>query len=348
MKKTISVFLVFILISAFLPVNVSADDSCMLDHDYVLMDGRDATCTQAGYSEHYECSRCGDVPDTVVIGGVTLTQILQDLSGAFKTRAAVVEGFVDFTDPSNGSQGQGEPGDGGSGVSPADPGSGEPGIAPADPGSGEPGIAPADPGTGNPGIAPVDPDPGSNDEPEFSREFLTVAVVAIAGSREGDLEDGFTAESVTVDELSAAINILNDVLDLKIELPHSTEEYIKTNGEVFYNTTATEIQNTVTYFLPLGHLLEGERTVIAQPSADSDGSCRQYCSRCCEFVSLPIVYMPGDADGDAVVNLKDLAAVKKSVAGSPAGFFVIGNADLDTDGLVNVKDLAAMKKLIAG
>ena len=49
-----------------------------------------------------------------------------------------------------------------------------------------------------------------------------------------------------------------------------------------------------------------------------------------------------------MVNVKDLAAVKKSVAGAPAGFFVTGNADLDTDGLVNVKDLAAMKKLIAG
>ncbi len=338
MKKLFSVLFVLILAVSSLTASVSADDPCMLDHDYVLIDGRDATCTQAGYSEHYECSRCGAVPDTVVIGGVTLTQILQDLLGAIKTRAAVVEGSVYFPDPSNGSQGQGEPG-----IAPIDPGSGEPGISPVDPGTGDPGIAPVDPG-----VSPVDPDPGSNDEPEFSREFLIDAVIVLASSREEDPEGDPTPDFVTEEELNAAINIINDALDLKVELSYSLREYLRTNGAAFYNTNATEVQNIAAYYYPLGHLLEGERTVIAQPSAYSDGSCRQYCSRCYEFVSFPIVYMPGDADGDAVVNLKDLAAVKKSVAGSPAGFFVIGNADLDTDGLVNVKDLAAMKKLIAG
>ena len=338
MKKLISVFIAVLLAVSLLTATASADDPCMTGHDYVLIPGCDATCTAAGYSEHYECSRCGVVPDTVVIGGVALTQILEDLLGAIKTRAAVVEGTVYFTDPSNGSQGQGEPG-----TSPVDPGSGEPGIAPADPGTGDPGIAPVDPG-----VSPVDPDPGSNDEPEFSREFLTDAVVAIAGSREEDLEGDPTPDFITEEELNAAINILNDVLDLKIELPFSLREYLRTNGEVFYNTTATEIQNTVTYFLPLGHEF-GYWTVSAQPSASAAGAKRRECVRCQEEDIASIVYMPGDVNADGAANLKDVLAMKKHVAGgvSGAGIFVAGNSDLDGNSAVNMIDVSLLKKMIA-
>lgn len=70
--------------------------------------------------------------------------------------------------------------------------------------------------------------------PSFSPEFLTNCVAVLARSRDEDVEEGFVAENITEEELNAAINVLNDVIDGKIELPASVEEYILGNGLPYY------------------------------------------------------------------------------------------------------------------
>ena len=51
------------------------------------------------------------------------------------------------------------------------------------------------------------------EKPAFSEDFLTNVVAVLARSREEDVEEGFAAENVTEEELNAAINVLNDVID---------------------------------------------------------------------------------------------------------------------------------------
>lgn len=71
--------------------------------------------------------------------------------------------------------------------------------------------------------------------PAFSKAFLTNCVSVLARSREEDIEEGFVAEDVTEEELNAAINILNDVIDGKVELPASIEEYIMSQAQPYYD-----------------------------------------------------------------------------------------------------------------
>ena len=70
--------------------------------------------------------------------------------------------------------------------------------------------------------------------PAFSEDFLTNVVAVLARSREEDVEEGFVAENVTEEELNAAINVLNDVIDGKILLPASVEEYIISQTQPYY------------------------------------------------------------------------------------------------------------------
>ncbi len=71
--------------------------------------------------------------------------------------------------------------------------------------------------------------------PAFSEDFLTNVVAVLARSREEDVEEGFVAEDITEEELSAAINVLNDVIDGKILLPASVEEYIISQTQPYYD-----------------------------------------------------------------------------------------------------------------
>ena len=55
--------------------------------------------------------------------------------------------------------------------------------------------------------------------------------------------------------------------------------------------------------------------------------------------------IPGDADGDGLVNVKDVSTLKKIIAGAEN---TTPGADVDLDGLVNVKDVTALKVMLAG
>jgi len=71
--------------------------------------------------------------------------------------------------------------------------------------------------------------------PAFSNDFLINCASVLARSREEDIEEGFVAEDVTEEELNAAINILNYVIDGKVELPASIEDYIISQAQPYYD-----------------------------------------------------------------------------------------------------------------
>ena len=60
------------------------------------------------------------------------------------------------------------------------------------------------------------------------------------------------------------------------------------------------------------------------------------------------VAMPGDINGDGLVNVKDIVLLKKFLA-STVGVeeIVYANSDVDGDGMVNVKDAVALKAMLA-
>ena len=57
----------------------------------------------------------------------------------------------------------------------------------------------------------------------------------------------------------------------------------------------------------------------------------------------------GDADGNGIVNIKDISALKVYIAGVAGDDEInVPNCDVDPDGIVNMRDIAALKALIAG
>ena len=85
--------------------------------------------------------------------------------------------------------------------------------------------------------------------PAFSDEFLTNIVAVLARSRDEDIEEGFAAEDISEEELNAAINVLNDVIDGKVELPDFVEEYIISQSQPYYSEPVvvdTPVTNDVT------------------------------------------------------------------------------------------------------
>lgn len=59
--------------------------------------------------------------------------------------------------------------------------------------------------------------------------------------------------------------------------------------------------------------------------------------------------LPGDVNDDGKINVKDLQAIKKFMAGNTADIsFVFHNADVFVDGKVTVKDCSSLKKLMVG
>lgn len=62
-----------------------------------------------------------------------------------------------------------------------------------------------------------------------------------------------------------------------------------------------------------------------------------------------VEFTRGDIDGDGVIGMKDLGALRKYFAGGyDAGNFVMEAADLDGDGVVTMKDLGVLRRYLAG
>jgi hypothetical protein len=64
-------------------------------------------------------------------------------------------------------------------------------------------------------------------------------------------------------------------------------------------------------------------------------------------VMLELDIMPGDANGDGVVNVLDIIAIANYYAGSFPSNFCFHNADLNTDGVVNVLDVIGTVNIFA-
>ena len=60
-----------------------------------------------------------------------------------------------------------------------------------------------------------------------------------------------------------------------------------------------------------------------------------------------VVVLAGDANGDGAVNMKDVLAMRKYIAGLDAEIRVTA-ADVNVDGAVNMKDVLAVRKYLAG
>ncbi len=61
------------------------------------------------------------------------------------------------------------------------------------------------------------------------------------------------------------------------------------------------------------------------------------------------VIYPGDVNGDGFINVRDLALMKRVIAGAVIdGMYVEKNADVNGDGINSVKDIALLKRIIAG
>ncbi len=168
-------------------------------------------------------------------GTKTLTEVLEDVLGAIKTNAAVIEGNVRFAAIQKDEKGN-------------------PVIADVDLGVGqglciatdhEDLLAPEDVRqivSSGPSAGGGDVDEQTLEElgamaepPAFSEEFLTNVVAVLARSREEDLEEGFAAESVTEEELNAALEVLNDVIQGRVSLPDSVAEYIESLAQPYYS-----------------------------------------------------------------------------------------------------------------
>ena len=62
-----------------------------------------------------------------------------------------------------------------------------------------------------------------------------------------------------------------------------------------------------------------------------------------------VEFTRGDIDGDGVIGMKDLGALRKYFAGGyDTGNFVMEAADLDGDGVVTMKDLGVLRRYLAG
>lgn len=168
-------------------------------------------------------------------GTKTLTEVYKDVLGAIKTNAAVVEGQVNFKAIKKDSTGKtvtvsteltvGT----GLGVT----------TDPANLLSLEEVTNIAEDGKTPDGedAAGVTPEGSESDFelPSFSEDFLTNAIAVLAKSRDGDVDEGFVAKNVTEEELSAAINVLNDVIVGKTNLPASVEKYLISSAQSYYN-----------------------------------------------------------------------------------------------------------------
>ena len=56
--------------------------------------------------------------------------------------------------------------------------------------------------------------------------------------------------------------------------------------------------------------------------------------------------MPGDADGNGIVDTKDIVAMINAIAGNPADGFRKDNADVNGDGILNIADIVFVINLI--
>ncbi len=140
-------------------------------------------------------------------------------------------------------------------------------------------------------------------------------------------------------------------------------EIVNCAGNVTYTATYTPtyIDYTVTFQYADGTVISsakyhyGDAVVIPADPVDPDGNkflgwdkevttCTGNATYTAVFENL---YTPGDINGDGKVDLKDLARLRKYLAGADVEINM-NSADVNGDGKVDLKDLARLRKYFAG
>ena len=112
-------------------------------------------------------------------------------------------------------------------------------------------------------------------------------------------------------------------------------------------TTCGHMYHSFNVPLALGHDPLAAFEIEVQPTKDAPGVRGYRCSRCGGICSEEeIDYLPGDVSGDGNLSLKDIPAMKTALVSGDGIVYV--NIDLDDDGLYTLRDLAELKKLLAG
>ena len=119
-------------------------------------------------------------------------------------------------------------------------------------------------------------------------------------------------------------------------------------GDVNFNWINSR---TPAYVPPCNHVW-GNWTTVTPAQVGVAGLEKRVCTLCGAEETRVIDPLPeppaglrGDCDGDGVVNVKDLKALKAYMVGN--GDVNTVNADIDGDGFVNAKDVRALKALLA-
>ena len=71
------------------------------------------------------------------------------------------------------------------------------------------------------------------------------------------------------------------------------------------------------------------------------------CSRCDE-VRTTVLYIPGDASGDGSLDLRDVTALVRALAGGWGIEIDEAAADVNRDGMVNLRDVALLRRALSG
>ena len=120
---------------------------------------------------------------------------------------------------------------------------------------------------------------------------------------------------------------------------------------VVYCTVCGEELSRVTVTEPaLGHSFPDEYTVEVEPTYTSAGLKSRECTRCGELddVLIPkLDPLPGDVNGDRLITIRDVAAMKQLLAGIGEFELLVGNTDVSGDGLITLVDLSSLKVMLA-
>lgn len=227
----------FLYIDGSSRVSIQADGTAKESHTVVFVE-KGALLTEVKRKLSEQSTFLIVTPNTSmsIHGTKTLTEVYEDILGAIKTNAAVVEGQVSFKTVSKDATGKRV-------VTSIDLRAGQ-GVGISTDSKdllsaedvkhiSDDGQAPVD----LLGTQSVNESGCTMETPLFSEEFLTNVVAVLARSREEDIEEGFATEDVTEEELNAAINTLNDVIDGKTELPPAVEAYLLNQAQPSYNET---------------------------------------------------------------------------------------------------------------
>lgn len=200
---------------------------------------------------------------------------------------------------------------------------------------------------------------------EYEDKQTHLGYCLVAGCRETCLEPHDYAEDAsayiapTEEQEGRKIFRCAQCGDLIIEaipkLPHTAHDFdsvyiIPTcteDGFWEYTCSVCGLRRTEPGEAALGHDYSIKIATV-MPTGSREGYSTYKCARCGETQTRPIPrIVPGDADGNGAVNLRDVAALRRALAGWEVTI-VVTNCDVNVDGSVDLMDSALLLRWLAG